>query len=139
MQAGIGAISFNRRRKEMFGNQRSQQVKVQIKSLESERDRLNDSNRKIRDELADLKQQKRMEDENIRHLVKIKEEKLDIEHEKKQVERERVQQEVIAKVKDEYRNKQESTLQKQIDDGKEMSAEILARLPNVSVRLKGDV
>jgi hypothetical protein len=123
----------------MFGNQRSQQVKVQIKSLESERDRLNDSNRKIRDELADLKQQKRMEDENIRHLVKIKEEKLDIEHEKKQVERERVQQEVIAKVKDEYRNKQESTLQKQIDDGKEMSAEILARLPNVSVRLKGDV
>lgn len=123
----------------MFGNQRSKQVKDQIQSLESERDSLNDNLLKVKNDLSELKQKKKMEDEDIRHLVKLKESKLEIENEKKQVERERVQQEAIAAVKDEYRDKQESTLQKQIDASEERYAEILARLPNVSVRLKGEV
>ncbi len=123
----------------MFGSQRSKQVKTQIKTIESERDTLNDSLLSVKNELAELKQKRKMEDEDIRHLVKIKEESLDIAHQKKQVELERTQQEAIAAVKDTYRDKQESTLQKQIEDGKEMYAEILARLPNVQVRLKGDV
>ena len=118
---------------------RSDKLKQDIQNLEDERDGLTDENRKVKDELAELKQKRKMEDEDIRHLVKIKEEKLDLNHQKKVVESERQQQEAIAKVKDEYRDKQESTLQKQIEDGKKMYAEILARLPNVSVRLKGDV
>ena len=60
----------------MFGNQRSRKVKQQIKSLETERDRLNDNLLYTKNELASLKQEKKMENENIRHLVKIKEEKL---------------------------------------------------------------
>ena len=123
----------------MFGNQRSKRVKAQIETLESERDTLNDSLLSVKNELTELKQKRKMEDEDIRHLVKIKEGKLDLDHQKKQVELERTQQEAIAAVKDEYRDKQESTLQKQIEDGKQMYAEILARLPNVQVRLKGDV
>ena len=126
----------------MFGRKKTQRpdtVKAQIKELEGERDTLNDGLLKARNELAELKQAKKMEDENIRHLVKLKEEKMQIELDKKEVALERKQQEEIARVKDEYRDKQESTLQKQIADGKEMYAEILARLPNVNVRLKGDV
>ncbi len=123
----------------MFSNQRSTQVKDQIKSLESERDSLNDNLLGVKNELSELKQKKKMEDEDIRHLVKLKESKLEIENEKKQVEREREQQEAIATVKDEYRDKQESTLQKQIDAGEKRYAEILRRLPDVKVCLKGDV
>ena len=123
----------------MFGNQRSERVKLQITTLESERDTLNDENRKVKDELAELKQKRKMEDEDIRHLVKIKEGKLDLEHQKKQVELEGKFQAEKAVVKDEYRDKLESTLQGQIKDVKGMYGEILKRLPNVNVRLKGDV
>ena len=131
------------------GYRRTRQLKAEIISLEEERDKiidenrkakeaLLDENRKLKDDIADLRQKKKMEDENIRHLVKIKEESLDIAHERKTVELERKQQDAIATVKDKYREKQESTLQKQIEDGKQMYSEILARLPNVNVRLKGD-
>ena len=123
----------------MFGNQRSERVKLQITTLESERDTLNDENRKVKDELAELKQKRKMEDEDIRHLVKIKEGKLDLEHQKKRVELEGKFQAEKAVVKDEYRDKLESTLQGQIKDVKQMYGEILKRLPNVNVRLKGDV
>lgn len=124
----------------MFGNyRRTDKLKKDIQALEDERDGVADANRKVKDELAELKQKRKMEDEDIRHLVKIKESSLELAHQKKEVELERQQQEAIAKVKDEYRNKQESTLQKQINDGGVRYAEILARLPNVSVRLKGDV
>lgn len=120
-------------------NQRSEVVKLQIKTLEAERDSLNDELQGVRDELATLKQKKKMEDEDIRHLVKIKEEKLNIEHQKRELERDRQKEAEIAKVKDEYRDKMERELQKQIDRMKDMYGEILQRLPNVNVRLKGDV
>ncbi len=123
----------------MFGNQRSERVKLQITTLESERDTLNDNLVSVRNELSELKQKRKMEDEDIRHMVKIKEGKLDLEHQKKQVELERQQQTAIATVKDDYRDKLESTLQSQIKDVKGMYSEILKRLPNVNVRLKGDV
>jgi len=123
----------------MFGNQRSKQVKVQIENLESERDRLNDSLLTTKNSLAELKQKKKMEDEDIRHLVKIKESKLQIDFDKKEVKLEKEKQDAIARVKDEYRDKQEKVLEKQIDQGEKRYAEILARLPDVSVALKGKV
>jgi len=116
----------------MFGHKRTTKLKNDIRTLEDERDTIVDENRKVKDELAELKQTKKMEDENIRHLVKIKEESLEIQHQKKT-------QDAIALVKDEYRDKQEALLNKQLDQGEKRYAEILARLPDVNVRLKGDV
>lgn len=123
----------------MFFNQRTEAVRRQIRNLEHERDDLNDSLHKTRNELAELKQKKKMEGEDIRHLVKIKEEKLAIEYDRKEVRLEREQQAVIAEVKDEYRDKMEQELQKQITRMQKMYGEILGRLPNFNVRLKGDV
>ena len=123
----------------MFNNRRSKHVQRQIEKLERERDSLNDDLMRVRNQLSELKQKRKMEDEDIRHLVKIKESKLDIEHQKRQIELEREQQKAIAKIKDEYRDKLEKELQKQIERMQEMYAEILGRLPNVNVRLKGDV
>lgn len=126
----------------MFGNKRptrSEDVRQQIESLERERDSLNDSLLKVRNELSDLKAQRKREDEDIRHLVKIKESKLDIDFQKKDLAREKEKQDAIAKVKDEYRDKMETELQKQLERMQGMYGEILGRLPNVNVRLKGDV
>jgi chromosome segregation ATPase len=124
---------------QMFSHQRTTKLKNDIRKLEDERDGLTDDNRKVKDELAELKQKRKMEDEDIRHLVKIKESQLDLAHQKKQVELEGEFQTEKAKIKDEYRDKLESTLQNQIKDVKGMYGEILKRLPNVNVRLKGDV
>lgn len=123
----------------MFDNQRTKKVKAQIIEIEGERDRLNDSLLSTKNELAELKQKKKMEDEDIRHLVKIKESKLQIDFDKKEVSLEKEKQDAIAKVKDEYRDKQERVLEKQIDQGEKRYAEILARLPDVSMTLKGKV
>lgn len=124
----------------MFGrNQRSVAVRKQIEGLEHERDKLNDDLLKVRNELAELKQKKKMEDEDIRHLVKLKEGKLDMEHQKRLIEVEGEKDKAIATVKDQYRDKMEAELGKQIDRMQQMYGEILGRLPNVNVRLKGDV
>ena len=101
---------------------------MKIEKLEDERDSLTDENRKVKDQLAELKQKRKMEDEDIRHLVKIKESKLDIDHQKKQVELERAQQETIAKVKDEYRDKLEKELQR--ISGKLQNEKFLSNAPD---------
>ena len=42
-------------------------------------------------------------------------------------------------MRDNYRDKVEESLERQIEKGEQMYKEILARLPDVNVRLKGDV
>lgn len=123
----------------LFSHKRSTQLKNDLRKLEDERDVLTDENRKVKDELAELKQKRKMEDEDIRHLVKIKESKLDLDYQKKEVALERKFQEDKAAVKDEYRDKLEKELQAQLERMQTMYGEILNRLPNVNVRLKGEV
>ena len=91
---------------------------------------------KLKKELAELKLKKEMEERDIRHLVKLKEEKLEIEHKKKELE-----------LKDKFKDK-EMSLQKdyhdkvvrQIDsfraEMKEVYAEIMKRLPNVNMEME---
>lgn len=123
----------------MFRNQRSEKVKRQIQNLELERDRLNDSLMSVRNELAELKAKKKREDEEMRHLVKLKESKLDMDYQRKRINNDREKDRAIAAVKDEYRDKMEAELGRQIERMQKMYGEILGRLPNVHVRLKGDV
>ena len=124
----------------MFGQyRRTERLKKEIEGLERERDEIVDQNRKLKDQLATLEQKRRMEDDELRHLVKMKESQLNIAHEEKQLERDRAKDAEIAKTKDQYRDKLEAFLQQQVKDIKEMYGEILGRLPNVNVRLKGEV
>ena len=94
---------------------------------------------KLKEEVADLKLKRKIEDEDIRHMVKIKEEELEIRHRKLDLELQRESDEKISKTKDEYRDKLECFLQDQVKDVKEMYGQILKRLPAVNVRLKGGV
>ncbi len=107
-------------------------LRDQIKTLKKERNGR-------QDEIERLKLKKKIEDEDIKHMVKMKEEKLGLEFKKKEMDIEQEKQDAIAKVKDAYRDKTEKSLVGQKDDIKEMYGQILQRLPDVNVNLKGGV
>lgn len=88
----------------------------------------------LKNEIADLKHEKKITEEDIKHMVRIREERMEVENEKKQLERDREKEREIAAVKDEYRDKMEKRLQVEVDNMKHMYSEILKRLPTVSVR-----
>jgi hypothetical protein len=102
-------------------------LKAIIKSLEKEK-------RTLKEDLADLKLKKKMESEDIKHMVKINNERKDIELEKEKIKLERQSADAIAKVKDSYRDKTEQQLEKQLVNMKGMYGEILERLPNYNVK-----
>ena len=97
-------------------------------------ERLKKERRALKDEVADLKHERKIADEDIKHMVRIREERIEVENEKKNLERDREKEREIAKVKDEYRDKMEKRLQTEVDNIKEMYTEILSRLPKVTVR-----
>jgi chromosome segregation ATPase len=115
----------------MFGNRKEI---VTLKERVTELDNtIEGKERKIRD----LEQEAKHADEDIRHLVKINEEKNDIELERKKVELEGEQQKAIAAVKDDYRDKVEKNLETRNTELKDMYGQILARLPEIKVKLDG--
>lgn len=139
----------------MFGlfrkqTERSGYLQERIDALEKERDSLRDAIASTKGELADVQQtksaaiaeleaKKKREDEEMKHLLKMDKERVAIEQEKFQAKCEREKDAAIATVKDQYRDKMESELRDQIKRGTELYKEILARLPDVSVKLRGDV
>lgn len=100
---------------------------------------LRDDRFTLQEEVENLKLKRKIGDEDIKHMVKIKEESLEIEHQKRNLKLEREKDKEVAVVKDEYRDKMEAHLERQIGDIKDMYGEILKRLPEVRVRLKGDI
>lgn len=95
---------------------------------------LNGEIRTLKDQLADLKHEKKITEEDIKHLVRLHDAKQEVETEKKDLVRDRAQATAIAEVKDTYRDKMETRLQTEVNNIKEMYGQILARLPKVSVR-----
>lgn len=75
-----------------------------------------------------------MENEDIKHMVKIDRERKDIWFEKEKLKLSKDKADAIAAVKDEYRDKTEAQLEKQLGNMKDMYGEILERLPNYNVR-----
>jgi len=112
--------------------ERKEELEKQVKQLEKD-------NRKLKEEYEDLKLKKKMEEEDIKHMVKIKEERMEVENSKKTLDLERKKDSEVAKVKDEYRDKIEKNLEKEMGRMQEMYKEILARLPNVNVKMRGEV
>lgn len=113
--------------------------KARISDLESKIVDLGDERHKLKAEVEDLKIQRKVEDENMRHLVKMKDEKREIEYQKKELDAQRDKDARIAAVKDQYRDKLEGFLQAEIKNVRGMYDEILKRLPDVNVALTGKV
>lgn len=111
----------------MFTNKK--ELKAIIEGLETERSEL-------KRDVEDLKSKKKIEEEQIKHLVKIKDEKRELEYKGKEMDLEAAKNKEVAALKDKYRDKLEANLIAQKDDIKGMYSEILARLPDVTARLK---
>ena len=111
----------------------------ELEKLARQRDSLKEQVEELTLQVTTLKHEHKLADEDVKHMVRIREEQLDVEYEKKVVELERQQQEAIATVKDEYRDKLEARLQTEVDNIKEMYAQILERLPNVTAKIRGEL
>ena len=95
--------------------------------------------RKTKEELEDVKLKKKIEEEDIKHMVKIKLEQNEIEFQKKIITSDKEREAAIHIVKQEYADKMQARLEKEVVSIKEMYREILQRIPDVNVRLKGEV
>ena len=98
----------------------------EIKSLRESKDDL-------QLDIKKLELEKKNEIEETKHLVKLRDEKREIEFKKKEMDLEAEKAITIAKVKDDYRDKMEAQLKNETDAIKTMYAQILERLPNYNV------
>jgi hypothetical protein len=123
-------------------------LKTRVKELEGDHEKVLAEKLRLKEEVAELKIQKKQEteelklahktaEEDIKHLVKLHDEKQVVQFERKSLELERKKDEEIAKVKDEYRDKLEKQLAEETKNIRGMYTEILARLPNVNVKMTG--
>ncbi len=94
--------------------------------------RLEKEEARLTKEIETLKHKKKIEEEDIKHLVKLEKEKNGIEFQKKEMTLQKKHDDDVAKVKDEYRDKLEKHLQEETKNIKEMYGQILERLPNVT-------
>lgn len=95
--------------------------------------------RRMTEELEGLKLKKKIEDEDIRHMTKIKLEQNEIEFQKKVIAVEKQKDMEVTALKQQYADKMQARLESEVKNIKEMYGQILHRLPDVNVRLKGDV
>ena len=90
---------------------------------------------KLKKEIAELELKKTMERREIEHLVKLKEEKLNIEHQKREVVLEKDFQKKEMKMQTEYHDKIMKAIEDARKEQQDTYKEIMKRLPNVNVRL----
>jgi len=117
----------------------NKKIKADLAFLEVKKTNLEKELRRVKDELADTKHKKKLEEEDIKHMVKMSKEANEIKLQKSIMDKEKEKQEAIAAVKDTYRDKMEERLQTEVTNIKEMYSDILERLPNINVKMKGDV
>ena len=90
---------------------------------------------KLREEVEQLQLTKKISEEDIKHMVKMKEEAADLDKQKYEVKLEGEKAKEIAEVKDEFQGKLQALLESQIKQGEARYKEILQRLPSVEVNL----
>lgn len=91
--------------------------------------------RKLKDDIESLKTTKKMEQREIEHLVKLKEEKLVIEYQKREVELQKQFQEKEIALQLNFHNLTIKNLETAQGEMKDIYIQIMQRLPDVSVML----
>lgn len=131
----------------LFGKRNEAHAKARIANLEDRVIELMEVRNTLVDEVSDLtsenkklSQKKQIDDEMIAHKLKMREERVTQDADKRVSDAEtKAEKRVITevgKVKDEYRTKVEKQLEKRGDEMKEIQTEILNRLPDVSLAIK---
>ena len=99
-------------------------------------DELNVEVEKLKTEIKNLQLDKRIEEEEIKHLVKMKEEKNLIEMQKKEISLQREFQEKEMSLQSKYHEKVIATIEESRKETKELYSAIMERLPNVNMEIK---
>jgi len=107
--------------------------------LENEKEGLEMELQGLRKDIDLAENKRKIEEEDLKHMIKMAEERNEIKLEKKVMENDKQKAKEIADVKDKYRDKLEKRLQTEVDNIKEMYGQILERLPTVTARLKGEM
>lgn len=95
--------------------------------------------KRLKNELEDLEFKKRMEEAEIKHLVKMKEEKQILEAQKKEVELTKEFQAKEMKLQTEYHDKAVKLIQEGHAKMQEIYGKIMERLPNVTMAIEKKV
>jgi len=118
-----------------------------VNELQAEYEKTVKALRVTKEELEDLKLKKRLEQEEIKHMVRINEERKDSEVAKKQIELEKKYTEDLNKFREEQtatllqltkelHSKLEGRFNVEIGNLKEIYQALMARLPNVNLALE---
>jgi len=94
---------------------------------------------RTRDELASVRQQKKLEQEEIEHQFKLKQEREKLSTERQRVTLEGEFQKKELKLQTEYFAKLEGKIDKYSKDIKEVYSMISKKLPDVNVKMKGEL
>lgn len=117
-----------------------------VKELQAEYEKTNKALRATKEELEDLKLKKRLEAEEIKHMVRINEEKNKMELEAEKIKIQKSLAETITRLKDENRRELEESLKQfhgkiesrfsdELTNLKEVYGLLMQRLPNVNLSL----
>ena len=117
-----------------------------VKDLQMEYEKTSKALRTVKEELEDLKLKKRLEQEEIKHMVKINEERKDSEVAKKVIEMEKEYNAKINKFREEQtaalltltkelHGKLEGRFNVELGNLKEIYQALMARLPNVNLTM----
>jgi chromosome segregation ATPase len=118
----------------------------QITRLQGELERVRKEKYKLVEDIEELKLRKRLENEEIQHMIKINEERLaqkleteklrlEKEHQAKITELERKTMDTINKSLSEYHGKMESRFSDELKNLKEVYSLLMQRLPNVNFEI----
>jgi len=110
-----------------------------IEELLTDRDKIQEEVHKLKVEKRQIKLENKIEVEDIKHMVRVKEERLDIKYEKKVVELEKKLNAQLLVNHNDYRDKVEKLLEKGQEQLRSMYSEILQRLPDIDVAIKGKI
>ncbi len=131
------------KKRERLLSSRVEQLEERVIALSEIRNELTDENATLTSDNKKLSQKKQMGDEMIAHKLKMREEQVELDANKRVATAEqkasKKSNDEIAAVKDTYRDKLESQLEKRGDEMKEIQIEILSRLPDVSMAITKEI
>lgn len=122
----------------IFGKNLAEKLRVieqEKEDLVKSRDKLRDEISSLKAEVRDLQLKRKIEEEDIKHMIKLEREQLELEKQKFQNQQELKTMQEIGKVRAEYAVKIENHLISKNDEANERYSQILERLPNISMEL----
>jgi len=97
---------------------------------------LQDSISKLTSDLKQLKSTRKIEEEDLAHMIKMKTERQELAYDRKVMDMEKTHQDYVAKLKVQHNAEMNERLKKESEQMMSMYKDVLSRLPNINASLK---